>query len=57
MPARTWKAVIGRTWCEFNSDHIPAVAGGATFFALLALFPALGVFVSLYGLFANVEQA
>ncbi len=57
ISAQGWKAVLGRTWSEFNSDHIPAVAGGATFFGLLALFPALGVFVSLYGLFADVEQA
>jgi membrane protein len=57
LPARHWKDVLARTWSEFNSDHIPAVAGGATFFGLLALFPALGVFVSLYGLFADVEKA
>src|ERR1700761_5071957 len=57
LPARRWKAVLARTWIEFNGDHIPAVAAGATFFGLLALFPALGVFVSLYGLFADVEQA
>jgi len=50
-------AVLQRSWAEFNADQIPAVAAGATFFCLLALFPALGVFVSLYGLFANVEQA
>jgi membrane protein len=55
--AHTWFEVAKRTWIEFNTDHIPAVAGGATFFALLALFPALGVFVSLYGLFADVEVA
>ncbi len=57
LPARDWKSVLKRTWREFNDDHIPAVAGGATFFGLLALFPALGVFVSLYGLFGDVEQA
>jgi membrane protein len=57
IPARDWRAALRRTWTAFNSDHIPMVAGGATFFGLLALFPALGVFVSLYGLFADVEQA
>jgi YihY family inner membrane protein len=46
-----------RIWARFNADQIPAVAGGATFFCLLALFPALGVFVSLFGLFADVEKA
>ena len=57
MSAHGWKAVLRRTWTAFNSDHIFVLAGGAAFFGLLAVFPALGVFVSLYGLFADVEQA
>ena len=52
-----WKAVIRRTIDEFNEDRIPAVAAGSTFFVLLALFPALGVFVSLYGLVGDVAGA
>jgi len=52
-----WKAVVRRTIDEFNEDRIPAVAAGSTFFALLALFPALGVFVSLYGLVGDVQGA
>jgi membrane protein len=55
--ARDWRSAVGRTWTAFNSNRIPAVAAGATFFGLLSLFPALGVFVSLYGLFANVVTA
>jgi membrane protein len=34
-------------------DRIPSVAGGITFFFLLALFPALASIVSLYGMFAD----
>jgi membrane protein len=49
--------LLRRTWQEYNEDQVAAVAGGATFFGLLALFPALGVFVSLYGLIADVEEA
>jgi membrane protein len=52
-----WLAIARRTWAEFTEDRIPSVAAGATFYALLALFPALGVFVSLYGLFADVAEA
>ncbi|HEX4713253.1 YihY/virulence factor BrkB family protein [Phenylobacterium sp.] len=52
-----WRKVALRTWREFSEDRIPAVAAGATFYGLLALFPAVGAFVSLYGLFANVEEA
>jgi len=50
-------AAARRTWAEFTEDRIPTVAAGSTFYALLALFPALGVFVSLYGLFGDVGEA
>ena len=33
------------------------MAAGITFYVLLSLFPAIGAFVSLYGLFANVDDA
>jgi membrane protein len=54
---RGWLAVLGHTIGEFSQDGIPRVAAGATFFALLALFPALAAFVSLYGLIADVGAA
>jgi membrane protein len=54
---RGWKTIVRRTIAEFSEDRIPAVAAGSTFFALLALFPALAVFVSLYGLVGDVEGA
>ncbi len=54
IPLRGWRDVLWRTAREFSDDKIPAVSGGVTYFALLALFPAIGVFVSLYGLFADV---
>lgn len=44
---------VARVYEEFSQDRIPTVAGGITFFALLALFPAIGSAVSLYGLFAD----
>ncbi|MBS0363803.1 MAG: YihY/virulence factor BrkB family protein [Proteobacteria bacterium] len=50
-------AIVRRTLVEFGQDRIPAVAAGGAFYALLALFPALGVFVSLYGLVADVGEA
>ena len=59
IPVRGWKDIFWRAWTEFNRDNIPQVAGGVTFFGLLALFPALAAFVSLYGLFfdpATAEQ-
>ncbi|HTK34852.1 MAG TPA: YihY/virulence factor BrkB family protein [Caulobacteraceae bacterium] len=56
IPAAGWKDVLWRTWNEFNKDRVPAVAGGVAFFGLLALFPGLGAFVSLYGLFSDVHS-
>jgi membrane protein len=46
-------SVVRRTYIDFSEDRIPAVAAGATFFMLLALFPALASVVSLCGLFAD----
>jgi membrane protein len=52
-----WRQILARTFKAFNADQIPAVAAGAAFFILLALFPAIGAFVSLYGLFGDVAAA
>jgi membrane protein len=57
IPLAGWKDIALRTWREFGADRIPAVAAGVAFFALLAVFPALAAFVSLYGLFADVHTA
>ena len=57
IPARDWRPILLRTVREFSDDQIPAVAAGVTFFGLLSLFPALGAFASLYGLFADVGDA
>lgn len=55
IPSRGWKDILWRTWREFNDDRIPAVAGSVAYLCLLAVFPALAAFVSLYGLFSDVE--
>lgn len=55
--ARGWRRVLVASAKEFTEDHIPTSAAAATFYILLSLFPALGAFVSLYGLIANVEDA
>lgn len=55
IPWLGWKDILWRTYREFQVDNLMSVAGGITFFTLLAIFPALGVFVSLYGLISDVE--
>ena len=57
IPAKGWKDILLRTWKEFNEDQIPMIAAGTTFYTLLALFPGIGAFVALYGLFADVAEA
>ena len=54
IPWRGWRDILWRTGREVSVDRLPAVAGGVTFYTLLAIFPAIGAFVSLYGLFADV---
>ena len=53
IPAKGWKDNLWRTYEEINKDRILAVAAGVTFYALLALFPAIAALVSIYGLFAD----
>jgi membrane protein len=53
IPAKGWWDIVWRVYGEVNDDRIQAVAAGVTFYALLALFPAIAAFVSLYGLFAD----
>ena len=57
IPARGWKDIAFRTWKEFRDDEIPMIAAGVTFYTLLALFPGIGAFVALWGLFGDVAEA
>ena len=43
-----WRVLEG-----FQNDRVMLVAAGVTFYALLALFPAIAAVVSLYGLFTD----
>ncbi|ARJ68607.1 YihY/virulence factor BrkB family protein [Paracoccus contaminans] len=51
----SWMAILKRTASEFSKDRVTSVAGGVTFFALLALFPAITALVSIYGRMADPE--
>jgi membrane protein len=50
MPWRGWKAVLRRTFHELASDRIGLVAAGCAFWATLALFPAISMLITIYGL-------
>lgn len=53
IPWAGWKDIFWRTYKEVQNDRLMAIAAGAVFFSLLALFPAVTATVSLYGLFAK----
>ena len=53
FPGAAWKDILWRVWSEVNADRVTLIAGGVTFYLLLALFPALAAFVSLYGFVAD----
>jgi membrane protein len=53
IPAAGWKDVLARVFHEVSADRILLVAAGVTFYVILAIFPALAAFVSIYGLFAD----
>ncbi len=53
IPARGWWDILRRTLQQASEDRLLTEAAGITFYALLALFPALSALVSLYGLFAD----
>ncbi|THA81730.1 YihY/virulence factor BrkB family protein [Streptomyces sp. A0592] len=50
LPARAWKAVLRGTVAEFRDDELADRAAALTYYAVLAIFPALLVLVSLLGL-------
>jgi membrane protein len=53
MSWRGWWIVLKRTAAEVADDNLTVVAAGVAFYMLLALFPALGAGISLWGLFAD----
>ena len=51
IPWRGWYDILWRTYREMQSDRLLSIAGGVSFFVLLAIFPAITALVSAYGLF------
>jgi membrane protein len=53
IPAKGWRDICWRVAYGAIDDHVFALAGGVAYYALLAVFPAVAMIVSLYGLFAE----
>ena len=59
IPPRGWKDILWRAYKGINDKNLFLVAGGVTYYVLLALFPALLALVFIYGLMfdrVQVEQ-
>jgi membrane protein len=52
-PSIGWKNVLLKTFREAGKDRVTLIAGGVTYFLLLALFPSVTAFISIYGLFVD----
>ena len=52
-PKQSVMDILKGTFQAFSDDRTMAVAAGTTFYGLLAMFPAIASFVSIYGLFGE----
>jgi len=52
----SWKYVLRKTAREFSSDQATDLAASLTYYATLAVFPALLAFVSILGLFGDAAK-
>lgn len=53
IPALGWKDILWRTYRHLTRDSLPSAAGAVSFYILLATFPAITAFISVYGLFLD----
>jgi membrane protein len=53
LPRHTWKGTLARTAAGFKRDKLNHWGAALTYYAVLSLFPALLVLVSLVGMFAD----
>lgn len=53
LPATGWRDILWRVWGRIGQHNMSIVAAGVAFYAILAVFPAITAFVSLFGLFAD----
>src|SRR5215213_7035083 len=56
LPRASWAETLKRTVREFRDDKLQHWAAALTYYAVLSIFPALLVMVSLLGLFGDPER-
>ncbi|GAA2888995.1 YihY/virulence factor BrkB family protein [Nonomuraea rubra] len=57
LPRGAWWHVLRRTIAEFRNDRLQDLAAGLTYYAVLSIFPALIVLVSLFRLLGRQDAA
>jgi membrane protein len=55
IPLKGWRDVLWRVAKGIVADRVFAIAAGVAYYALLAVFPAITMAVSLYALFSDVS--
>lgn len=53
IPVLGLRDVIWRVYTEVIADRVTLIAAGATYYIVLAIFPCMGVLVSVYGLLTD----
>jgi membrane protein len=53
IPGRGWADILRRAWKKAQKKDLSLVAGGVTYYLLVALLPTLVALISLYGLLTN----
>src|SRR6185312_4730652 len=56
LDSRSWKFILRKTVREFSADQCLDLAAALTYYAVLALFPAVLALVSLLGLIGRDQQ-
>lgn len=56
IPRAGWRDILLRVWRKLGEDNVSLVAAGVALNTLLAVFPAMAVLASVYGMFASPAQ-
>ena len=56
IPRAGWRDILLRVWQKLGEDNVSLIAAGVALNTLLAVFPAMAVLASIYGMFASPAQ-
>ena len=56
IPRAGWRDILLRVWQKIGDDNISLVSAGVALNTLLAVFPAMAVLASIYGMFASPAE-